>query len=277
MPRFTTSDGLTLYYTDEGKGVPVLCLAGLTRNGRDFDTVAEGFADKARIIRLDYRGRGRSDFDPDYQNYNLVRESRDAMELLDHLGIDRAALLGTSRGGLLSMALAVGRPERLRGVMLVDIGPEIEAEGLAYIMSYLGLPPPYKDYDDAAEKLQKALATRFPGVPLSTWRAYAKRQWKQGPHELELSYDPALRRAVLEQSAQGAIPDLWPLYHAVAAMPHGLIRGANSDLLSAETAAKMCEIADHTVYAEVPDRGHVPFLDEPEAVQAIDTWLEQMQ
>lgn len=277
MPHFKTDDGLTLYYSDEGRGIPVLCLAGLTRNSRDFDPVAEQFADHARIIRLDYRGRGQSEFDPDYQNYNLIQESHDALALLDHLKIDKAAILGTSRGGLIAMMLAASHADRLRGVMLVDIGPQIEANGLAYIMGYLGIKPTYKDYVDAAVTMQKALADKYPGVSLARWHVFAERLWIETPEGLELRYDPALRRAVLEQSAQGAIPDLWPFFHAVATMPHGLIRGQNSDLLSRETAEKMCQVADHMIFAEVPDRGHVPFLDEPEAVQAIETWLGQMQ
>ncbi|WP_208347587.1 alpha/beta fold hydrolase [Pseudaestuariivita rosea] len=276
MTTFKTSDGLSLYYRDQGTGLPVLCLAGLTRNGDDFQPVVDHFADQVRVIRLDSRGRGRSDY-TDYHSYSIIQESRDAMALLDHLGLDRAAILGTSRGGLIAMSLAVAHPDRLLGVMLNDIGPEIDAQGLAVIMDYLGNRPGYKDFTEAAQQLQIKQAKRFPGVTLDQWGQYARNIWVQADDGLDLRYDPLLRRAVLEQSATGALPDLWPLYTAVTKVPHGLIRGQNSDILSAETAKKMCQIAENTVYAEVPDRGHVPFLNEPQAIAAITEWIGQMQ
>ena len=128
MPRFTTSDSVSLHYTDEGQGLPVLCLAGLTRDGHDFDDVAPHLRD-VRLIRLDYRGRGQSDW-ANHETYTIPVEGRDALELLDHLGLDRAAVLGTSRGGLIAMVLAASAKDRLLGVALNDIGPEIDDAGL---------------------------------------------------------------------------------------------------------------------------------------------------
>ncbi len=136
MPCFTTSDGLSLYYTDQGEGLPLLCLAGLTRDGRDFEFVAPHLAG-LRLITLDYRGRGQSDWG-DPSTYQIPVEGRDATELLDHLGIDKAAVLGTSRGGLIAMVLAATAKDRLLGVALNDIGPEIAPEGLEVIKNYLG-------------------------------------------------------------------------------------------------------------------------------------------
>ena len=141
MARFTTSDGLSLHYTDAGDGPPILCLAGLTRNSADFSFLAPHLSGY-RLICMDYRGRGQSDHAPDFMTYNILREGRDAIELMDHLGLDRVTLIGTSRGGLIAMALAHAHPGRLSGVVLNDIGPEVAAEGIARIMDYVGRARP---------------------------------------------------------------------------------------------------------------------------------------
>ncbi|TCP62319.1 pimeloyl-ACP methyl ester carboxylesterase [Rhodovulum bhavnagarense] len=277
MPRFAADDGVMLAYDDCGQGPVLLCLAGLTRNMDDFEPVVDRFAGLARILRLDMRGRGGSDHDHDFMNYNLIREGRDALALLDHLGIARAAILGTSRGGLVAMTLAAGHRDRLSGVCLNDIGPMIEPRGLAYIMDYLGKLPGYADYDDAADKLSVGMAGRFVGVSWTQWRDHARRLWMETPEGLALRYDPRLRHAVAEASAADAIPDLWPLFEALKDLPVALIRGENSDILSAATAAEMCRRRPDMIYAEVPGRGHVPFLDEPEAVTALGLFLELVQ
>ena len=272
MPRFTTSDGLSLHYTDEGDGLPLLCLAGLTRDGRDFDYVAPAL-DGVRLIRLDYRGRGQSDWG-DPASYTIPVEGRDALELLDHLGIEAAALLGTSRGGLIAMVLAATAKARLLGVALNDIGPEIAETGLEVIKGYLGRNPPWKTLDEAAVKRAAAM-TAFEGVPESRWREDAERFYRETPEGLVITYDPKLRDAVLGSGAQPA-PDLWPLFDALKGLPLCAIRGANSDLLSAETFAGMRARRPDMIAAEVPGRGHVPYLDEPEALDALRRWLNML-
>ncbi|ARE38857.1 Hydrolase, alpha/beta fold family functionally coupled to Phosphoribulokinase [Rhodovulum sp. P5] len=276
MQRFAADDGLMLAYDDQGAGAPVLCLCGLTRNMDDFEPVVERFADRARILRLDTRGRGASDHDPDFMNYNLIRESRDVLALVDHLGLDRVAIIGTSRGGLIAMTLAAGHRTLLSGVCLNDIGPMIDPHGMGYIMSYLGQRPGYANYDDAAAQLETKMAGRFPGVTRDQWRAYARRVWSEAPDGLALRYDPNLRRAVAEASAAGAMPDLWPLFDALNGLPVALIRGQNSDILSCETAEEMRRRRPDMIYAEIPDRGHVPFLDEPAAVEVIAAFIERL-
>lgn len=272
--RFTTSDGLGLHYEDEGTGKPLLCLAGPTRNARDFDFVAPHL-DSVRLIRMDYRGRGLSDRDPDFTQYNVVREARDAVELLDHLGLAKVTVLGTSRGGLVAMALAALFPERLAGAILNDVGPVIAADGISFIMTYIGKPPVAKTFDEAATAMMTLYAPAFPGVPRDVWQRAVRAQYVQTPDGLELSYDPKLRDALLAQSEAGPPPDLWPWFEALKGRPVGVIRGANSDLLSAGTLAGMQARFPEMIVATVPDRGHVPFLDEPQSLGVIRAVLEK--
>ncbi len=276
MPGFVTSDGLRLHYEDSGDGRPLLCLPGLTRSGRDFDFLGPHVGEY-RLITMDYRGRGQSDHDPEHANYNIFRESHDVVELIEHLGLDRVTLLGTSRGGLIAMALAASHPERLAGVILNDIGPVVEPGGIARIMDYLGQPPEWADHEAAAEGLGRAMAAQFPGVPHATWRKQVEASYDATPEGLGLRYDPALRQAVLEQSAAGAAPDFWMFFEQLANIPTGVIRGANSDVLGRETVAEMHRRHPGLISAEVPDRGHVPFLDEPEALAIIHQIMERTE
>ncbi|MCG6559879.1 alpha/beta hydrolase [Ruegeria sp. 1NDH52C] len=273
MASFTTSDGLRLFYEDEGTGQPLLCLAGLTRCSRDFEFLRPHVTD-LRLIRLDYRGRGQSDYDPDYRNYNVLREAHDAIELLDHLALDRVSVLGTSRGGMIAMALAASHPDRLAGVILNDVGPVIEPAGIARIMDYVGKKPVSKTHDQAALALKQAMEPQFPGVPLSVWRKQAEIQYAATDQGLALRYDDGLHKALLDQAATGAIPDLWLFFDALRDIPTAVLRGANSDILGAGTVAEMHRRHPGLISAEVPDRGHVPFLDEPQSLDLIRRILE---
>ncbi len=274
MAEFRTSDGVRLHFTDEGPrdAKPVLCLAGLTRNGTDFDYVAPHLSN-VRLIRMDYRGRGRSDW-ADPHTYQIPVEARDALELLDHLGLEHTGILGTSRGGLIAMLLAAEAKNRLTGVCLNDIGPVIDIPGLSAIGDYIGRNPPEKTIAEAAAGRARIMAG-FHDVPESRWLEEVRKHYVEGPEGLAINYDPKLREAFLAAS-DAEVPDLWPLFDALEGLPLALIRGANSDLLSAETAAEMQRRRPDMLYAEVPDRGHVPFLDEPEAVAVIRQWVESL-
>ena len=272
MPTFTAADGVVLHYMDEGEGLPVIALAGLTRNGADFDHVAPHLP--VRLIRPDYRGRGQSAW-ADPTTYSIAQEAWDVLVLMDHLGLKRAAILGTSRGGLIAMVLAATAKDQLTGVALNDIGPELMDRGLDIIKDYIGHNPAQKTYAEAAEARAK-LWTHFENVPLNRWLAEVNAHYEETPDGLVIRYDPKLRDAVLAAGAQPA-PDLWPLFDAMDGLPLALIRGANSDLLSEDTADAMAQRRPDMIRADVPGRGHVPFLDEPEALAALHRWLEQLQ
>ena len=161
--KFTTSDGLQLAYEDEGEGTVLLCLPGLTRNARDFDDLAVAVSG-VRLVRLTSRGRGASDYDPNYMNYNVLQEANDALELLNHLGIEKAVFIGTSRGGIIAMLTAAMAKGRMLGVLLNDIGPEISTAGLDRIKDYLGIQPKAKTFEQAAQALRATMEAEFPDL-----------------------------------------------------------------------------------------------------------------
>lgn len=274
MKRFQTFDGLRLAYQDAGQGLPVLCLAGLTRTGRDFDYVAPHLAD-VRLIRMDYRGRGGSDW-ADPATYTVPVEARDALALLDHLGVGKAAVLGTSRGGLIAMLLAATAKDRLLGACLNDIGPVVDPGGLAVIRTYVGKDPGVKTYEQAAVARARWM-TGFEDVPQARWLEEVRRFFVETPQGLKINYDPGLARIfdAGDPAASPAPADFWPVFDALQGLPLAAIRGANSDLLSPETFAEMQRRRPDMIAAEVPGRGHVPFLDEPQAVAAVRDWIER--
>ena len=269
---FTTSDGARLAYRDDGEGLPVLCLAGLTRTMADFDYMAPHLP-PIRLIRMDYRGRGDSEWTGP-ASYTVPQEGRDALALLDHLGVAKAAILGTSRGGLIAMLLAAVAKDRLLGVALNDIGPVIERDGLTRIFDYLGRNPSAKTHAALAEAFA-AVLPGFANVPASRWLEEARKHYILSERGLQITYDPALREAFIA-AFDGPEFDAWPLFDALADLPLALIRGANSDLLSPETTAEMRRRRPDMIFADVPGRAHIPFLDEPESLAALRLWLEAL-
>lgn len=270
MPQFfTTSDGCRIAYRDEGAGLPLLCLAGLTRTMADFDYMVPHLP-PCRLIRMDYRGRGASQW-TGAASYTVPQEGKDALELLDHLGVEKAAILGTSRGGLIGMMLAAVAKDRLLGLCLNDIGPEIHRPGLERIFDYVGRNPSARSLAEIAEKMPR-YSPGFANVPASRWLEEVTKFYDITPEGLKITYDPALREAFIA-GFNGPPVDLWPLWEATAGLPVALIRGANSDLLTRETVAGMQARRPDMIYAEVPDRAHIPFLDEAGAVAVLQAFL----
>lgn len=266
----TAKDGARLAYRDEGEGLPVLCLAGLTRSMDDFDYLAPALAD-CRMIRMDYRGRGQSDW-TGAATYTVPQEGADALALLDHLGIARAAVFGTSRGGLIAMYLAAVAKDRLLGVCLNDVGPQLRVEGLEAITAYVGRRPNARTLAEVAARLPETLKG-FGPVPEGRWAEEAARLYRQTDDGVALTYDPALRESFLA-AMKDPTATAWPLFDAMEGLPLALIHGAGSDLLGEDAVAEMRRRRPDMIYGKVPGRGHIPWLDEPEAVAVVRAWVE---
>ncbi len=266
---FTATDGARLAFRDEGEGLPLLCLAGLTRTMADFDYLVPHLP-PVRLIRMDYRGRGASAW-TGAATYTVPTEAGDALALLDHLGLRQAAILGTSRGGLIGMFMAAVAKDRMLGLCLNDVGPVIERAGLERIRDYVGRNPSAPTHAALAAAMPRH-SPGFANVPPERWMADVQRHYRETADGLRITYDPALRDAflsVLDTPQQ----DIWPLFDACGGLPLALIRGANSDLLSLATADEMRRRRPDMIYAEIPDRAHIPFLDEPESLRAIGAFL----
>ena len=283
ISSFDAPDGTRLGYVDEGPRdgpLPVLCLPGLTRNHADFDAVAARLSPSRRVIRLDSRGRGVSDH-AEPATYDLPTETADAVALLDHLRVERAVFLGTSRGGMITMLAAVTAPGRIAAAILNDIGPEIDRAGLDRIKAYVGKAPAASTLDELAASLQADGRAGAPTLTAADWRRIAGVVAEETPDGVAFKYDLRLGEALAAQNAAlekhlaggGAAPDLWPLFQALAQVPVLVLRGANSDILSEETARRMAAVSSNVTLVTVPDRAHVPLLDEPECVEVIDALL----
>jgi pimeloyl-ACP methyl ester carboxylesterase len=274
-------DGLNLYYRDypgPQRRTPVLCIPGLTRNCRDFDFIAPHIALTRRVLCTDLRGRGHSAHDPNCRNYTVAVERDDILHLLASAVIDRVIVLGTSRGAIVAMALAAAKKEGLAGVILNDLGAELDAAGLDRIMALVRREFDYAGWEEAVDGLKKTYQDSFRGIDPAGWERFARAVYCERSGRIVPDYDLNLARAMREGSdagrpAQAAAVNLWALFGALAGIPALLLRGENSDLLSAETVWKMKRAKPDLSIATVRGRGHVPFLDEPEAVAAIDAFL----
>lgn len=270
MDHLTLFDGTRLAFADQGQGPPLLCLPGLTRTMADFSYATPHLT--GRIVQMDYRGRGGSSW-TGAASYTVAQETHDVLTLMDHLGIARFGVLGTSRGGLIGMLLAHLARDRLLGLCLNDIGPVIERAGLLAIADYVGRNPAAVTFEAFAADL--ARHPGFANVPHSRWLAEAHKRAKPGADGLQITYDPALRDSFNAGMATPA-GDAWPLFDACAGLPVAVIRGANSDLLSAATVTEMARRHPGLIVAEVPDRAHVPFLDEAESLGALDAFQKAL-
>ncbi|MEO6299758.1 MAG: alpha/beta hydrolase [Paracoccaceae bacterium] len=270
--HFTTSDGTRIAFDVQGDGRALLCLPGLTRTMADFDYLLPHLA-PLQVIRMDYRGRGGSDW-TGAASYTILREAHDALALLDHLGVAQVAVIGTSRGGLIGMLLAHLAKPRLLGLCLNDVGPVIERAGLDRIATYVGRNPAAHDLAHYAARLARN-APGFAGVSDRRWADEAAKHAKVTPDGLRITYDPALRNAFMAGMNASAV-DLWPLFDACAGLPLALIRGANSDLLTQSTADEMRRRRPDMFFANIPNRAHVPFLDEPESLGVIAAFLKAL-
>jgi len=275
-----SADGLTLsarIYPGDPTALPVLCLPGLTRNGRDFADLAAAIAPRHPVICPDLRGRGESQWAADPATYTPAQYVADILVLLAARGIDRFVAIGTSLGGLMTMMLAATQPGRIAGAVLNDVGPEIDPAGLARIRGYVGQPARFADWDAAAQALAATQAVAFPRFGAQDWLTFAQRSMRQTDDgAIVFDYDPAIAQPFSSDDGASPAPDLWPLFAALRPAPLLVVRGALSDILSGQTAAAM--VAQHPAaeLVTVPAVGHAPTLDEPLARAAIMALLDRV-
>ncbi len=279
-------DGLKLHAREYGPRsaptLPVICLPGLARSGSDFETLATALANDParprRVVALDYRGRGQSEYDRDPANYSFQVEIADVLAVLTALDCAPAIFVGTSRGGILTMLMAALRPSLIAGVVLNDIGPVIEPKGLMRIKGYVGKLPQPRSYDEAGEILRRLFSAQFPTQTTEDWLASARRTFKEVDGRLVPDYDVALAKTLEGVDFEKPLPPLWGQFDALANVPVMVIRGENSDLLSAATVEAMAaRRAAHALETlVVPDQGHAPLLNEPDTIERIADFVARV-
>jgi len=277
---FTARDGLRLYgrhYAAPARGRrPVLCLAGLTRNSRDFHHLAIALSQDAAAPRsvytFDYRGRGRSGFDPDWRNYALPIEMHDVLDFMTVIALHDAAIVGTSRGGLIAMLMAAARPSAIGAVVLNDIGPVVEPDGLVRIAGYVGRVPLPATWEAAASLVRDLNRRQFPAVSDAQWQEIARQWFNERNGRPAPGYDVKLARAL--SVLDGPIPALWPQFEALKRVPVLVVRGENSDILSAATVEEMGRRHPRLDHVLVPGQGHAPLLMDTPTQSAISAFLK---
>lgn len=278
---FRSSDDLSLYYRDyaaHNRGTPILCLAGLTRNSRDFEALAPHLVKTGRrVITLDLRGRGKSEYDSNPDNYVLPVYAQDVLDFLDHLGLEKVILIGTSLGGLVALRVAAMNLSLLDAIILNDIGPVVSPEGLERIGSYVGNRGSFRNWHETATALRRVNERIYPDFDMEDWLNLARRTFREtSSGEISADYDPAI--AIPFDKGRDVDPgiDPWTPFEKLEAVPMLVIRGAVSNILSAETLDKMKQIKPDLKSLIVENRGHVPLLTEVPCLQAIDSFLAEI-
>jgi pimeloyl-ACP methyl ester carboxylesterase len=280
--RIATEDGPRVhardYAADASHRLPVVCLHGLTRNAADFEAVAPRIATLGRrVIVIDARGRGKSDNDPEPARYRPDTYVGDVVRVLDTLNVPRAVFLGTSMGGIMTMLAAVTAPTRIASAILNDIGPEVDPKGIARIASYVGKSGPFGSWAEMIAAVKASQGAMFPHGDDAFWRTFAQRVARERDDgRVEFAYDPAIAQAFAAPPASPP-PGMLPLFEALARVPVLVVRGATSDILSADGVETMRHIKPDLTYAEVPDIGHAPTLEEHEAWDAIAKFLSNVE
>lgn len=275
----TSDDGLRLHYLDYDANAsdraPVIFLTGLTRNARDYEDIAPRLAHNRQVICPDPRGRGLSDYDSDPVNYHPNTHVRDTLKLLDEAGIEKVVCIGTSMGGIMSMMMAASVPERIAGIVLNDVGPDVNAEGVARIAGYVGLLEPCADWAAAVDQFKDFNKGEFANLSDAEWERYTKRLYREREDgTIANDYDPGIGNNLRKGTAVPA--DLWPIYDAASQFPMTVLRGELTDILRPDTVAKMQERNRDLTVVNVPDRGHTPTMDEPIAIEALERFLAKI-
>ncbi|KCZ47968.1 MULTISPECIES: alpha/beta fold hydrolase [unclassified Hyphomonas] len=276
--HYQSPDGLRLYAADYGPvdaPLTVLCMHGLTRNHKDFEPLIGQLDVPARFIAVDVRGRGQSDRDPN-RAYSPDVYVGDMIALLNELGIDRVALIGTSMGGLMAMIMSQVLKERISGIVLNDVGPAVNLAGLKRIADYTSGIRSFPDWTAAANAIRASQQAAFPDFGDSDWMAFAHqtcRETDQG--QVVFDYDPAITENMDVSGAGWKVNFMmWRLFGKMKSIPLLTVRGEHSDILTAETANRMSRRHKNSRLVTVPNRGHAPMLSEPESVSAISSFLK---
>ena len=279
--RIRSHDGLVLavrIFDAVSDRLPLLCLPGLSRNSRDFIALGNFFATHAgeprKVIALDYRGRGLSESDPDWRHYKPMVEAQDVLSVAAALGVEKAILIGTSRGGIITMLLGVLRPTLIAGAVLNDIGPVLEGRGLARIKTYLSTRKSVGSWDEAIALVRSTSEPQFPGLSEADWRALATAYFADSGAGLTPQYDPNLSRTVVDMDVTERIPVLWPQFMSLVDVPMLAIRGENSDLVSLRTLSEMSERHGRMQQHTVPGQGHAPLLRDQATLERIRAFAE---
>lgn len=278
---YTSANGLRLYARDyageqkRGTTVPtILCMHGLTRNSADFEDICRVLADRYRLIVVDQRGRGLSDYDPDVTNYNPLVYVQDMFRLLEILDVSKVVLMGTSMGGIMAMMMAAMKPAVIQGLIINDIGPEVGVLGLDRLKKYVGKAAPVANWHDAAKQSAEINAIAFPNASEEDWQIFAKRTYLENHNGIPvLAYDPKIAEPLNDVNNNTAAPNLWPVYDQICNKPMLLIRGELSDILEPGCVQMMRQKNTNLVVAEIPNVGHAPMLSEPAAKSAIEGFL----
>lgn len=278
-------DGLRLHVRCYGprsaERLPVVCLPGLARTAADFEVLGQTLANEPnalrRVLALDYRGRGLSEYDRDPANYNFQTELADVLAVLTALDVLPAIFIGTSRGGILAMLLSAVRPTAIAGVVLNDIGPVIEPKGLMRIKGYVGKLPQPRDYEEGAEILRRLFSAQFPMLTHADWLAAAHRAFREESGRLVPTYDVKLAKTMEGVDFERPLPALWKEFDALAKKPVMVIRGEHSDILSQATVEAMRTHHPALETIEVPDQGHTPLLVEPDIIARIVDFVRRCE
>ncbi len=275
---YQSKDGLNLFYRDYGSqndGTPIICLPGLTRNSRDFGDLATYISAGRRVITVDFRGRGLSEHDEDWKNYHPLTYVDDVWTLLDLLNIPRVIVVGTSLGGLCAMVMAAQQGPRIAAVVMNDIGPTINPAGIARIQNYTGRVPPVTSWEEAAAQTKELYGEWLPGLSDEEYLRMAKRAFRESDAGVpQLDMDANIGRAVRELGPQKGDP--WEFFAALQDIPVTVLWGLLSDILTEDIINEMKNAKPDLDVVAVPDRGHVPLLDETECLSAIDALLEKV-
>ena len=275
-------DGLKLHTRDYNPvatgALPVVCLAGLSRNSVDFDVLAQALAAGSagrprRVLALDYRGRGQSEYDKDWKNYNLAVEGGDILAVLTALGIAEALFVGTSRGGINIMALSAQRPAMIRAAVLNDIGPVLEAKGLARIRSYIGKTPQPASWADAVDLLRRINSAAFSALDEAGWQHFARTTFEERDGKISGRYDTRLMNTLAGLDLEAPLPDMWPQFEGLRGVPVLVLRGENSDLLSAATVSAMQARHSRCEAFTVQGQGHAPLLADLPSLERIARFI----